>query len=412
MNTTNQRILRERPSREDYSKVMLFVISPILGLFSSLRNADSRSSYIVYFLFALTFGFAFTVTNIDSAGISVDGAFYRRSFEEISRMNDSQFLADLKSFFSFNTPKKDFGFEMLSFVISRFTNNYHFLFLCLALIFSYFQLRSLKFLTSNQNFRSCAFCLILLGLFSWNSIFNINGCRFWISAWIIVYCCFQVFVKGNYKYIFLTFITPIIHGSYWIALVIFLLACLFCFFYKLSVKILILLFVSSFFYTFVIVDLVQQSANYIPDFLNPLVDIYTSDENLDRLNVDGGIHDLFRMLIKLIINALTIILILERKRIVGSNSKLLFIVLLLIQSFANYTMSIPSLGSRFVQLTYPLIAYIWLDNITNKYYKRIVYVLPFVFILEVWDVVKLYLLVTDYSFYFLSPVYTIIKTIL
>lgn len=393
-------------------KLLLFLVSPLFGFIYSLKRMDTRSSFIVYFLFALTFGLAFTVASATFQGLSLDGSFYRWSFEQISNWGRSDFLLNLRDFFSFESTTKDFGFEILSFAVSRFTNNYHILFFFLALFFSFFQLKSLRFLTSNSSFTSSFYCLVLMGFFTWNSIFNINGCRFWTSAWIIVYCYFQVFVNGNKRFFFLALVTPIIHASYWAVLALFIIAYACSFAYKPSSLILSLVFILSFVLSSFSVDFIQQFSDRLPEFLNPSVDFYTDEQNLERLNIGGGVHSLFKTLVRITISVLTIILIINRDIISNSSSKSLFIGLLVLHSFANFTMGIPSMGNRFIVLTYPLISYIWLDIIKQVKYKRIIYAFPVIWVAEIYDMGRLYLMVTDYKFYLLSPFYTLFNAII
>ena len=64
-------------------KVISFLISPFLSFLYSLRRINTKSSYVVFFLFALFYGLCYTVLADEGNVIeSSDAAKWRARFEE------------------------------------------------------------------------------------------------------------------------------------------------------------------------------------------------------------------------------------------------------------------------------------------------------------------------------------------
>lgn len=180
-------------------KIILFLISPFIAFLYSLRTIKTKSSYVVFFLFCVFFGLSFSVSAGKDEHNRADGASYREKFELYKYVSDSEFYNRFNEYFTFEEGAKDYYFDTVAFYVSRVTDNYHIMFMVFAIVFAYFGLKSLRFLTSEPKFDASLSCLILVYLFMINQIFNINGVRFWTAAWIGVYCIFQIFRNGNKK---------------------------------------------------------------------------------------------------------------------------------------------------------------------------------------------------------------------
>ncbi len=391
-------------------KIILFLVSPIISFFYSLKNIKTRSSYIIFFLVALFFGMAFTVQKGDLSGSTFDGSYYREIFEQFRIESYLNYLDGLKDFFTFNNGRKDYYFETIAFVVSRITNNYHALFFVFAFVFAFFSLKTFKFLTSENNFTSSLSCFILAYLFMTNQIFNINGVRFWTAGWIGVYSIFQIFRNGNNRYFLLVFCTPFVHGVYWVFIAVILLA----FFLRRYEKIWVILFFISFLFSSIAVEVITDVSNFLPSFLQSLIHSYASTEALQNFNQPGEgfswVARLFDFLIKLYINLMVYLFIKNSDRIkANSKSKSIYTFLLVYMTFVNFVMSIPSLGVRFIVLSYPVIAYIWLVNFKGRKYQHVLYAMPIVFWLAIYTQINQYLNVLQFDFYVSNPFYLIYK---
>lgn len=391
-----------------FLKIILFLISPFFSFLYSLHRVNTKSSYLIFFLSSIFFGMSFTVESGKSFNVNqYDGQFYREKFEQYIYVSYIDFQQGLMDFLSFDDGGKDYYFDTIAFYLSRITDNYHYMFMVFAIIFSYFSLKSLKFLTNEENFKNTFVSYILLYLFTYNQIFNINGVRFWTAAWVAVYCVFQIYRNRKKIYLILSFITPFIHGSYWFFIGILLLASIF----RSFTRFWSFMFILSFFISIFAVELLQEVKNYLPIFLSRSLDYYLSEEILNQgWSGFGWLSILFNKILIFYIAFLIIVLIKNESKILNNiKTRNLYQFLLIWVSIFNFLMIVPSLGSRFMQISYPIIAYIWLVNFKGKKYDYIILFLPFAFAYNIYMQIIYYRDVMDYFYYFSSPFYLVYK---
>lgn len=399
--------------REDLiGKIVLFIFSPVLAFFFSFVRANTRSSYIIFFITALFFGMSFTVDSGKGSGESgLDGQFYRGTFENYSYISYSEFKDTFISYLAFDTNQKDFFFDTIAFFTSRITDNYHFLFMIIAAIFSYFCLKSFRFLTKEPNFNTSITSYCLAYLFLFNQLFNINGLRFWIPAWIAVYCIFQIYINKNNKYYLLALITPFFHGSYTIFIAMLLIAALVKNFHRLWT---VLFFISLPFSNLgleLVTTIISKFDAYLPTFAVSMANSYASSDKLIKDTADIGlISNLFQHLVSLYIIFLVILLIRNSKELLNNTKgRDLYSFLIVWFTTFNFLSSVPALGGRFQVISFPIIAYLWLINFKGRKYDIIILLLPFVFILETYKFFIYYNVVLDPLFYVSNPGYLIYK---
>ena len=167
----------------------------------------------------------------------------------------------------------------------------------------------------------------------------------------------------------------------------------------------------EFFISTISIELVRNIGNLLPPFLEDMVQSYTNEEYIIQKEQEKGFISLFFSYAVIIyINVLVLLFIRNAKAIKDNNkSKSLYLFLLVYMTFVNFSMPIPSLGGRFIILSYPIIAYIWLTNFKDRKYQKILYVMPFVFLFQFYMQFNLYKLVTEPYFYFTSPFYLIYR---
>lgn len=392
-------------------KILLFFISPFIAFLYSLRSIKTKSSYLIFFFTAVFFGMAFSVVSgKDLSEGGIDGQAYRAYFEEYKYVSNIDFNEGFISFLSFDEGRKDYYFNTIAFYISRITDNYHIMFMSVAIIFSYFALKSFKFLTQEEKFDTSIVSYILSYLFLYNQIFNINGIRFWTAAWIAVYCIFQIYRNGNKKYFFLALLTPYFHGSYWIFLGVLVVA----YFFKKFERFWIGLFFASFFASTLAIEFIQYFESYLPGFLSKLALLYTSEEVLAKTwSGFGWIQVVFKNVVLFYLTAMVFLFIKHSEEIKKERkTKDLYLFLLVWVSVFNFLMLVPSLGDRFIQLSYPIISYIWLVSFKDYRYKSFILFLPIAFIWSILVYILYYREVLTPGFYISSPFYLIYKYII
>lgn len=399
-------------NRDIGNKVILFLISPFIAFLYSLRTFNRRSSFIVFYLFFVFFGIAFTVPSGRTINFTSDAADYREQFESYKNVSENDFINGFKSFLSFDEGNKDYYFDTVAYFVSRFTDNYHVMFMIFAMVFAYFSLKSFKFFTADFNTKATIASYILIYLFMTNQIFNINGMRFWTAAWIGIYCIFQIFKHNDNRYWILALSTPFFHGSFWIFLGVLLIAQ----FTRKFEKLWVVLFILSFFVSNLSIELVHSYQEYLPVFLSKMVDSYTDLEYIQlRRNIGTGyswIPYTFGIISRLYFAILMYIFI-KNSKLIRANikSENLYLLLLVWVTIFNFLSFIPSLGGRYLTFAWPLTAYIWQVNfLEKKKYQKILYAMPLV---SAWSIFIMffreYPSVLEWDFYFSSPFYLVFK---
>ncbi len=368
MNITNK--------KEDKSIFFLFFIFPFYAFILSFKNLKNKYSIWVIFLFYILFGYTFIVQDI-----KFDSYSYVENFENYQNAKPNNYFNDLANYSTFNSNIKDIYDITSYFLISRLTRNYHILFAFWALIFAFFFLKSFQFFICRREFVKSITVYLLTFLFIYsNNLFNINGVRFWTAAWIAVYVIFEIVINKNYKFIFLALITPLIHISYFLFLAILLTYILLSKFNTFWV----VTFIISFFISQFSIELIQNYKYLVPTFIQNMIWAYTEsmrfENRIDYLTNLPLYVKLFDSLPNLFVNFLMFIFILKSKHLNTKESKSIYIFLLIWLSFSNFTMTIPSLGNRFIFLALPLIAYLCLLNFSKiPFLKKAIYLIPFVY---------------------------------
>ena len=388
-------------------KLILFLLSPILSLLYSLRRINAKSSYIVFFLFALFFGFAFTVDN----AYTIDGFQYVQRFYEWGAKSFSDYVKELGAYLTFESDYKDFYRETANFFVTRFTYNYHYLFLFFAFVFAWFQLRSLKFLTDSPSFRTTLYTIILVFLFvAPNQIFNINGARFWTAYWVSVYVLFQLIYFDNKKYWLLLIPLPFFHSSFFIVIILYLLYLL----TRNYKSLWLVLFLLSFVFANLSIAFFQDISYLLPGRLQRTVDLYTdmssiaeAEERQMRFSI---VYTLTKNL-QLIYTGVLMVLLYFNIKSSSSSKKILhlFVFLMILATFSNFTTPIPSLGSRYLQMLYPFIAFLWFQAIPVGKYRAIIYFAPIALINLMFQFYTHYMMVLPMPDFLMSPFFLLFE---
>ena len=406
-NISSSKFFIKEDAGDNIVKWGLFLFSPFFSLVYSIRRINTLSSFLVFFLFAVLFGLALTVEDVRDVS-TIDAVAYRIAFETQRIENWRQFLESWRSYIEFLDPtQKDFYTVSLNYVVHRFSDNYHYMFMMAAIIFSFFQLNSLKFFVGGSKIRVDYLFLCLLLLFTWNQIFNINGMRFWTCAWVFVFFCFEYFYNNRKRALLLLIFLPIIHTTGFLMIFLFLLSIYTSRFTGFWIK--------SFWVSILISGLslvLLRSIGNLPGVFGLLTEAYSNQRYIDSLSEgQNALSYLITFLKRALIILMVYFIYVNRNKIDTKQSQLLFFTVVL-STFSNFTMAIPSLGNRFVQLSYPLIAFLWYKNrkVLNKY-NIIIYVLPIIWYFDIKLLVKHYIEVVNLSFFFSSPFEIISKSI-
>ena len=382
---------------------ILFWFSPVLGLIEAFRDLKSKQARLVVFGFCLCFGLCFTVGS-DRAEGSLDGISMRQEFEESKDISAGQFANYLSEYFEFDTGDQDIYIVAVSYLVGRLTDNYHYFFLTLALVFAFFQLKCLKYFVKEDYFNSSIICIILSCLFLWNNIFNINGARFWTASWIGLYCVFRIFYDKKPQYLILSLLTPMVHASFVVFPVVLLLGILLG---KLD-KFWAVLFVISWIFSVFATDFqINPFKNIeLPFLIEKKVEAYTDRDFIESLTKGTGFYWvslLFSILSRHFIDLLILLIAINIKKVSSESAKSIVRMMIVLATLANFGMIVPTLGGRFFSVNIALVAYSFLVSFGDKKYKALILALPLVWFMNLFHLAVNVMSVLDLGF-LLSPV--------
>ena len=362
------------------NKIILFFLYPFAAFLYALRDIKSNSSYFVFAGFCLLFGITFVAGSEAADSFRYVNDFNMFVQNPVHNLNVvvHEYLYDSNSYI------KDLYIYFMYYLSAELGgNNYHILFFLFAIVFTFFSLKSMRFVTENKNFQNSVFMLLLIFLFIYsNSIYNINGVRFWTASWVAVFGTLSYLIARKHIYIFLILVTPLFHGSFIAFWGFFIVGC----FLKGNIKLLVYCFFISFFLGDLAYNFLGDITSYLPTYLQNMVWSYAeSDTAIAKMEGSGDYAlplyaKILNSLPRYFIMLLIVLLIKERKQVINDiKSKKTLGFLLAYQSMVNLCIIIPSMA-RFDKLSIPLVIYTWVNSYDiMKKYNRVLYVIPIVY---------------------------------
>lgn len=390
----------KRNIAHNVSYPILTLIFPFFAFILSFRNIKGRYAYTIIALFYLLFGLAFTPENQ-----AADSYRYAEQFSSFANAPEKNFKYVIDTYFGNDSSTqgeiKDIYIYTMYFLAATIGGkNVHILFFLFSIVFTFFALKSLKYITDNYNYRNYAPMYILLFLFIYsNSIFNINGIRFWTASWVAVYLTLKILIDKKYKYALFLLVLPLIHASFTIYVVFALVA----FIVKWRVSLLCKIYIISFFFGEIGLQLIEYVEDYMPTFIQNMIWSYTVSD-WAQSKMDGS-EDAKEALYARILMALPryyelgLLFLATRKFKTFRNKNFLGFTLAFF-SLINICAVIPSMG-RFYLVGYPFIVYIWVNEFESlKCYKKYLYMTPYVYAYPLFRWVRSVISVTDILLYF------------
>ncbi len=389
-------------NREDnidlFIKLVTFLLSPFLSFLCSLRRINTKSSFVVFFLFALIYGLCFTVVADNESLIeTADAARWRFRFEYLELRTWEDYYTYCYQYFKFaGVEIRDLFFGTVTFIVHQFTDNYHVFFFVVSLVFSFFQLKSFRFLCSSPSFDNSLICLLISLLFCYNSIANIGGVRYFTAAWMCVYGVLQIYYNSKKLYIVLLLALPLIHRGFFFIYPIILLVT-----YIKSEKIWKIVYFFSFALSGISIYILQDATSYLPPFLAYMIEAYTEETIVESYSFTK----LFlSSLSQIYINLLFIVMMYKRTGMIPLNQERLYKFTLVFLTIVNFVMPIPSLGGRFMIICYSFIALLWLNIMgTKSKYNVLIYLMPLFMVRAVYMLLHTFTKFQDPSFFYTNP---------
>ena len=188
---------------------LLFVIWPFMAFLTSLSNYRQKEARKIVYLFLIYYGLTFVI-----AQTGMDSFQYVRRFEYNATLPFSDFFKIVGGLYATDT-SVDILEPFISFVVSRFTSDYRFLFAAYAALFGFFYLKSINLLYNRYQekpgWNSLIFMIFFIVIIP---ITSINAPRMWIAAWIFFYGAYHVILNRDARYFLLTFGACFMHWSF------------------------------------------------------------------------------------------------------------------------------------------------------------------------------------------------------
>ena len=371
--------------------LILFFILPFAAFLYSLYNANKRSSYVIFFMFSLLMCWHMAPTGYTN--------YYDDFLGILDRFNENHFTdLDIKhqinQYFSMdkNAPKELYE-NILTWLIKKYTNNYHFYFLLCAIPVAYCQLKSLKRITQDVRYRPHTFMAIaIMVMFIFpRDIITVQNPRFATGFWICILCTLNYICSKtkNLLYLLPLFLTPMIHSGMWLYIII---IGVYIFIPK-SLRFLEIAALCSIPFCFIDADIVKEVdlSMFLPEGLYRWslmhFDNTSNVTNLDSRSGFWWVGSSFVMVSKIMYTYMTIKLI-RNKQDVENNfeSKQLYPFFLFFLVIVNLIQAIPVLGERYYWFIKIYTIFIWFKAFYPKYKEVIICLL----IANSWALIQRY----------------------
>lgn len=405
------------------AKFIGFLINPIIGILLSLYHINTKSSFVILFLAFVTFGLSMVVPEERTDDFGFDSVVYRSNFEDAVIDSALDIQNNFLRFFAFSGDTDIYGY-LLMVVISRFTGNYHIFFMVTAIIMAIFMLKTLRYLVTEDTYQFSIYGLCILFLFTISQILGVNMFRFYTAYWVALFSLFKICVDKQNRYFILLALTPLIHASYFVLLFI----VPFYYWLRRHHNAAMVLLVLSLVFSALSLTILTKIIELLPTSLSSHYDAYIDSDYMFEINQGGTgyiwVRRILETLVLLSVNVVAFIFARNRKVNIETNSpacRNIYALLLAFTIFVNFTIGIPSLGSRYIMFTYPLIAYISLRCFPAVQHRKIITLFALfyisMFLILPWNIYQIpclnfYRKLTDTEFWIYSPIVSFVKYVI
>jgi hypothetical protein len=324
--------------------LILFILWPFLAFIAAVTNFSQREAKKVVYFYLIYFGLTYFI----SSSYYVDAAGYAMDLKVNAALPFSEFFKIVGGIYSSDT-SVDFIEPFISFIVSRFTQDYRMLFGVYAAIFGFFYLKSISLLHNRYQENSGWNTAIHLAFFTLIlPITAINGFRMWTAAWIFFYGAYHVILYRDPRYLLLTFASVFVHWSFLSAnaiLVIYFLAGNRNYIY-------LPLAFASFVVPGLIAPFFRSISLRLGGAMQNRYESYSSTEYIIQRQQSAEQASWFlrlgnNLVFYYLLLAIIVIELRYRDSIKGKAEQNLFSFLLLFLAFVNFGKDIPSFGGRF-----------------------------------------------------------------
>ena len=376
--------------------LLLYVIWPFGAWIASLKQANTRGAYVIFFLFSLLLCWHMSPTGTSDYDDFI-GIMERFNMTNIST---NMMVEEFEAFITFSddAPKELYG-DFLTWFVKLFTDNYHFFFLIAAIPVATCQLKCLKHITSDPRFVAGSFLsFLVLAMFIFpRDIITVQNPRFATGLWWCLLVTIRYALDGRNRLLsaILILLGPLFHSAIWVY-VIFFYMCLLVPNTRFFIRICEIAAMVSMPLCFIDADLFSSlSFDFLPDNLSRWVALYMSDEARARFIEHEGASGFFyvglffNIVLKLCYMLMTLQLIKNKGDFACEEGvDRLYICYLVLFASINLIQFVPELGSRYFNMLRILCVLIWFKVFwgEERFYK------PFYFlcIISIWHIMFRY----------------------
>ena len=384
-------------SRTDGYIAVLFFIWPFVGALCSFLRLNRKVSLYIIYGFCLVFGWTFNPINelLDSFRYALDFNVFRIN----PQLNFNQAISDF-----LKGENKDIYTTTCYYLVDKGGGDVHLLFLLFAAVFAFFSIKSIEIIVKNANYKSNVICILLMFILIYsNSIFNINGVRFWTAAWMATFAVLKILIENKKNYVVLLLTTPLIHGAYWLFIAFVIVA----YFVKFKIKILVIIFWVSFLFSELVVNnLSYFSYDWMPWFAQHYIYVYTqSNGALEKIS--GEYYEnaplystILTHLPHFFERVLITVLALNSSKFSKDSMKLIMFILVYL-ILLHFTSAIPSVGRFYFPATV-FVVYIWMrERTVLTEYQYLIKLIPLIYLHGTYQLIRFIL--TTNGFFIFSP---------
>ncbi len=241
--------------------------------------------------------------------------------------------------------------DLISFIVSQFTRDYHYLYAAYGFCFGYFQSRNLNYFIQIIRNSSYDLTWLLGGFILTIPVWYINGFDFWFATQVYIYMMLPVIFEKKYNRLYLLIVLPFIHFSFLFLIIITAFLLIFIRFEN-SVFALFYFSLFSFFFDF---TFFFQFLDFLPEMFSSRTSAYL---NADSSVQEGGrIIWLFNTIYNLSVYIFVLYLLKKYNGILKSDRNIYRVILFSFAfvGFFNLISNVPSVG-RFIYIG---MSFIW-----------------------------------------------------
>jgi hypothetical protein len=204
-------------TKQDYAYNIIFAFTiPFVGVFRTIKSKSTRYKHRLLTLLIGVYG---STISLDKGN---DGYSHLATVSDVyGNMPFKQFIYEIFQILTFqatDSSAQDLYKHLLSYFCGSVLGMPFLFFPIVALVYGYFFSGSMlhifkHFNSISKNFLFLSFATIFI---LYKNVEGINTVRTWTGLWVLVYACLKYYHTKELKYLFLMFIPPFIHFSYFV----------------------------------------------------------------------------------------------------------------------------------------------------------------------------------------------------